>query len=649
MSDPVSNLEIEDVLSSIRRLVTEEARSAPRRKEKDSTSKPGNDRLVLTPSQRVPEGKDGLAVEERAQPADKPSIKEAGEAREIKPFALTARYSSVEYADEIEFRRSARRVLRRPPRAAAAVVASEMANEKKAAGPAATTDQTSASGDTDVHGTSGVQAGNSGQTGKRVEGQPWRNPEATLHDAAAAAGLTEQEALAEDADAQPSAEPARDETDPVAETVEDQMLDQVLTETVGDDAGQEDALAMPEVRDDPDAAEVAEVEDSEDQETESMAASGEPVELPDDGAKQEERAAVEFRETGRFEQAVRAEARRSQALSASDTLSAKIQALEAAIARKQEQWEPDGDVGDDYAGVPVNTIPWKDRVAEVRKAAAEARDTGSDRRAEPVFQLGKSAMTKSERSGEAGKLVISEDEAREAVAESIAQVAELAKAHAEAAVEAELNDMVSEADDLPIDESEILLSADRVDDTLPLTATEMPADELAGAEVEAKVSSAPDVTTEEELADVIAAEAEVEAVVAETRIAQPEEAAAEAMTAEGAEKEPQTEPARAPLVLGPEFAGTEKAAAHVAEETAVADEADMEEPVVTRATPSNLEEAPVDLTADETVLDEDTLRELVADIVRQELQGALGERITRNVRKLVRREIHRALTAQNLE
>ncbi len=52
---------------------------------------------------------------------------------------------------------------------------------------------------------------------------------------------------------------------------------------------------------------------------------------------------------------------------------------------------------------------------------------------------------------------------------------------------------------------------------------------------------------------------------------------------------------------------------------------------------------------DETIMDEEMLRELVADIVRQELQGALGERITRNVRKLVRREIHRALTAQEFE
>lgn len=52
---------------------------------------------------------------------------------------------------------------------------------------------------------------------------------------------------------------------------------------------------------------------------------------------------------------------------------------------------------------------------------------------------------------------------------------------------------------------------------------------------------------------------------------------------------------------------------------------------------------------DESVIDEDVLRELVADIVRQELSGALGERITRNVRKLVRREIHRAMLTQEFD
>ena len=40
---------------------------------------------------------------------------------------------------------------------------------------------------------------------------------------------------------------------------------------------------------------------------------------------------------------------------------------------------------------------------------------------------------------------------------------------------------------------------------------------------------------------------------------------------------------------------------------------------------------------------------MVTEIVRSELQGALGERITRNVRKLVRREIYRVLSSQEFE
>jgi hypothetical protein len=46
--------------------------------------------------------------------------------------------------------------------------------------------------------------------------------------------------------------------------------------------------------------------------------------------------------------------------------------------------------------------------------------------------------------------------------------------------------------------------------------------------------------------------------------------------------------------------------------------------------------------------DEEALREVVRDIIREELQGALGERITRNVRKLVRAEISRAIASRDL-
>ncbi|SLN46698.1 hypothetical protein [Roseisalinus antarcticus] len=52
---------------------------------------------------------------------------------------------------------------------------------------------------------------------------------------------------------------------------------------------------------------------------------------------------------------------------------------------------------------------------------------------------------------------------------------------------------------------------------------------------------------------------------------------------------------------------------------------------------------------EESLLDEEALRDLVGTIVREELQGVLGERITRNVRKLVRREIHRILNSQEFD
>ncbi len=52
---------------------------------------------------------------------------------------------------------------------------------------------------------------------------------------------------------------------------------------------------------------------------------------------------------------------------------------------------------------------------------------------------------------------------------------------------------------------------------------------------------------------------------------------------------------------------------------------------------------------DESILDEDTLRDMVVTMVREELQGELGDRITRNVRKLVRREIQRSIASKEFE
>lgn len=72
---------------------------------------------------------------------------------------------------------------------------------------------------------------------------------------------------------------------------------------------------------------------------------------------------------------------------------------------------------------------------------------------------------------------------------------------------------------------------------------------------------------------------------------------------------------------------------------------DMAEAIPETADFSDPEEAPLR----DFLVDEEMLRNLVSEIVRQELQGPLGERITRNVRKLVRREIMRALASQDME
>lgn len=75
-----------------------------------------------------------------------------------------------------------------------------------------------------------------------------------------------------------------------------------------------------------------------------------------------------------------------------------------------------------------------------------------------------------------------------------------------------------------------------------------------------------------------------------------------------------------------------------------------EPPQVAPVPPVSFEES-IDFTASDRggLVDEDMLREIVSEMVRSELQGELGDRITRNVRKLVRREIHRALASRDFE
>lgn len=66
-------------------------------------------------------------------------------------------------------------------------------------------------------------------------------------------------------------------------------------------------------------------------------------------------------------------------------------------------------------------------------------------------------------------------------------------------------------------------------------------------------------------------------------------------------------------------------------------------PSEARAVDDDLSDLSASLTGDEA------LRDLISEIVRQELAGDLGERITRNVRKLVRREIRQMLASDEFD
>lgn len=107
------------------------------------------------------------------------------------------------------------------------------------------------------------------------------------------------------------------------------------------------------------------------------------------------------------------------------------------------------------------------------------------------------------------------------------------------------------------------------------------------------------------------------------------------------------------------------AEAETTEET-TSDDAGVEEPSAnevaaaiastTAGDGTSREERAQDLAGDDNAGDENLLaltpqqlRLLISSMIRDELQGELGERITRNVRKLVRQEVHRALSVRDLE
>ena len=130
-------------------------------------------------------------------------------------------------------------------------------------------------------------------------------------------------------------------------------------------------------------------------------------------------------------------------------------------------------------------------------------------------------------------------------------------------------------------------------------------------------------------------------------LTEPELAEAEAPTAPGEAQTPSDRPSSNPIDPGP--TGQEPDELDDWPETAEPWTASSSTPVSEGSAPQvSAEIVDADGTA-LAVLDEAALQEIVRQMIRAELQGDLGERITRNVRKLVRAEINRALMARDLD
>ena len=102
--------------------------------------------------------------------------------------------------------------------------------------------------------------------------------------------------------------------------------------------------------------------------------------------------------------------------------------------------------------------------------------------------------------------------------------------------------------------------------------------------------------------------------------------------------EPEAPDIPQPEAVSASLAADEKTDVAPAESATPQDEATAEK------TPAAAAEAALDALADE-----DALRLLVGRLMREELQGKLGERMTRNIRKLVQREVKRVMETRSLD
>ena len=213
----------------------------------------------------------------------------------------------------------------------------------------------------------------------------------------------------------------------------------------------------------------------------------------------------------------------------------------------------------------------------------------------------------------------------------------------EAAEEAEETAEAEEADTADVDEAEAEaeeLVADELAEDLDLAAEDLETQEESEAEPDVSEDAMDEVDLEEV------------AVLAEDLPEVDEDEDDEADAPEDADRFDEIDADAAAVAAaeeaGIDWEGAGMAAAGVAAASTLYDGRDSdEEPAATAG--ELAERSPSVGMVEEIIVDEAMLREMVAQLVRDELQGTVGERITHNVRRLIRREIARALTLQDFE
>ncbi len=230
----------------------------------------------------------------------------------------------------------------------------------------------------------------------------------------------------------------------------------------------------------------------------------------------------------------------------------------------------------------------------------------------------------------------------------------------------DIEDIDTNADDATADFAEMVeevteqvseeVSADATSEMM--SALHLSMKDFARAEppLTANLSGAPSFEEDEAAEDIAAEDAQLDGFLEDVAETVAQEAEDEDLSF------PSDSPFEAPLEDIPAQPDFMQAVEDVAEEEIAAEEPRIRDTIIDREPPLTAPEPergatagasmfaePMDYTDEDSLMDEETLREMVSDMVRSELQGELGDRITRNVRKLVRREIHRALASRDFE